>query len=1411
MAGSIQGLTIIINGDATPLSKAMRQLRAEASTLRTHMTAVNKLIKFDPGSTALLTRQQQLLNAQMRQTAAQLGVLRRANEEYAARSASLTAAERRQWQAVQRNLTQAELQYAQLTAQAIEYGAAANVSTLAAAGSLKQMNATLARVSGGFLAAGAAAGILTALSVKSAYDFEQSFAGVRKTIIATDEEYQKLARSTRDIALVKPIDVNDVNEIMMYAGQLGIANEYLTKFASTMADLDVATDMDLEEGSMQLARFTNIVGMSQGDVDRLGATIVDLGNNSATTESQIMLMSMRIAGAGANLGMTASDVLGLGATLSSLGIQAEMGGNAIATIMNRIDKDVALNKASLSTWAATAGMSAEEFKAAWTSDVTGTLLKVISGMGTFRDEGNNLNVLLKDMGISYMRQIDTMQRLSRAGDLATSLIGRASTAWENNTALVREATQRYDTAASKTQMMKNAFNELGITIGNEILPSFKDVVLGVTGAVQAFAKMDDGTKTTIVNIGGFAIAAALGVKAMQGITGAGASLITTYAQMKTRLAEATVAGMTYTDVVIAENGVLNAENLAKIANTEAEIANMRAKAASIRTYAASAAARGLETESAAMLAMAETLEADAATAEAGAHEFAFAAAIQDAQGKSVLTLANEWLTASTSKLAVAMGVTNGVMLASVAGFAAVALILAGVAKASYDLLNPMNNLTSASWLQQQAISQHEQEYKELVAAEGEHSEAAIRAKASLDAEKEAFENTSLTLGEFCDNIRAAREDQEELSRKLHEALGDAENSAGSMLNLADSIQTLSESALDNADDMTEMLAEIDALNQLVPDLNLAFNTTTGELEAQSSAWRAVVDEASRTKVAEQAVSNYNEALSEQATLQRNLDAAMQEYNNTAASYYELAAAGAIAYSDIPPAAQMAADALEDAQAAIDDNKASMRESMEVTREYASRQNALKYALQELATYTGNATDENERAAEIAERASEMFGIEVTAADVLAAREADLAKRTEEVTQNTQELAEELQDLMANNSRFADFMVDSGMSLNDLAQRMQEAGISADDLAKAIDDTADKVSNGFERIADESEISLQEYIENLQHNIQATENWGNNLDTLYNQASDSFERDFVRYVASLGPEYAGFVQQLVDDSDGFHDAARTWQESMQTGTNATLKAEGLTLDSFSRMQGGTTSSVDTMGSRVAAGFDQIKATASAAFEQMRGNVTGSADSTQSGVNAAVQSMVSGMNERVAAVLGISNQYASDIASIDRHSGSMYGWGASTGQNYADGLISRQSAILRAAADIAEGIKNIFGHSIAKEGPLHNKGKGEIGWGADTIDNYIEGMLSRGGALRAAAMSLMNPVAQVLTDTAGYADWDAATRDVSESGGASSPARRAGGAIAGGDVTHIKQEFNVTTNDPERVAQVAMTKLYHATLG
>ena len=353
---------------------------------------------------------------------------------------------------------------------------------------------------------GAVAAGLTA-SAKTAIDFESAFAGVEKTVDATEEQLANLKQGIRNLAKQIPASTTEISAVAESAGQLGIQTDNILDFTKAMVDLGESTNLSSTEAADALARFANITGMSQKDFDKLGSTIVDLGNHCATTESEIVQMGLRIAGAGKTVGMSEADIMGFAAALSSVGIEAEMGGSAISKMLIKIESAVAENSSALKDYAQVAGLTAEEFKQAWEKDATGAMVKFIEGLGNVEKNGGNLITTLNDLDISEVRLRDTMLRLANSSELFNDTVALGNKAWDENNALSNEASKRYNTLKSKLEIVKNKLLDNVITIGNKLMPVVEKMLDKVSKWTDNLSKLNDNQLETILKIGAMVVAA----------------------------------------------------------------------------------------------------------------------------------------------------------------------------------------------------------------------------------------------------------------------------------------------------------------------------------------------------------------------------------------------------------------------------------------------------------------------------------------------------------------------------------------------------------------------------------------------------------------------------------------------------------------------------------------------------------------------------------------------------------------------------------------------------------------------------------------------------------------------------------------------------------------------------------------
>jgi len=338
-------------------------------------------------------------------------------------------------------------------------------------------------------------------AVKTFASLEDGFTGVQKTVNASTAELAALKIGFEDMSLVVPIALTELFKIGEAAGQLGIETEKILDFTKVMADLGVTTNLSSDEAATALARFANITNMSQDNFDRLGSTLVGLGNEFETTESEIVSMALRLGSAGSQIGLTEAQILALSTALSSVGLRAEQGGVSFSRVMFEMNTAVKSSTESLGVFADVSQMSRKEFSRLFNTDATQAIDSFVEGLVNLRDNGQDLMPIFESIGLSGVRVVDVLGRMSgRTGSLSKAF-NQANKFWEENTALAREAALRYATFNSQMQLVKNAVTLLSADIGKQLVPSLLwigDVVKDVT---LWFRMLDESTKKLVVRIG----------------------------------------------------------------------------------------------------------------------------------------------------------------------------------------------------------------------------------------------------------------------------------------------------------------------------------------------------------------------------------------------------------------------------------------------------------------------------------------------------------------------------------------------------------------------------------------------------------------------------------------------------------------------------------------------------------------------------------------------------------------------------------------------------------------------------------------------------------------------------------------------------------------------------------------------
>jgi TP901 family phage tail tape measure protein len=346
--------------------------------------------------------------------------------------------------------------------------------------------------------AGATAAVagLGAISLKTAISVESAFAGVAKTtegLIGPGNQItevgEEIRDAFRDLAKEVPVAVEELMGIGELAGQLGVPREALVDFTETVAALSVTTNLTAEEAAADLARLANIYQISAEDMaantEQVGSTLVDLGNQFATTERDILAFGERIAGVGKIAGLTQADVLAIGTAMASVGVEAEAGGTAVQKVLIAMQTAVAEGGDELDTFVKATGLTVKEFTDAWEVDAAGVFEQFVLELG---DMGDEAILTLKELGLEDQRLVRSFLSLAGAGDLITRTLDTSSEAFETNEALAKEAELRYGTMESQLVILKNTLRDVATTTGLELIPFLQDAVDFVKPFIEEFGE-----------------------------------------------------------------------------------------------------------------------------------------------------------------------------------------------------------------------------------------------------------------------------------------------------------------------------------------------------------------------------------------------------------------------------------------------------------------------------------------------------------------------------------------------------------------------------------------------------------------------------------------------------------------------------------------------------------------------------------------------------------------------------------------------------------------------------------------------------------------------------------------------------------------------------------------------------------
>lgn len=274
-----------------------------------------------------------------------------------------------------------------------------------------------------------------------------------------------------------PVAFEKLSEIATLGAQMGVSAQGIVDFTRTVAEFSAVTGVAADTVAQKFGRIAELADVDFSEFNNLGSAILFAGINAVATESEIMTLTESIAAVSNQAGMLPAEIIGMSTALASTGIQAEQARGVFTRVFADIDRAVSRGGEELTNFAAVAGMSSEDFAAAWgTQGASYEVFRaMLGGLGAAED----LTATFDSLNIVETREINTLTRLSQNLNVVDQAISDANESFASGQFLGDAFGKTVDNLDSQIQLLNNNFKSLTEELSKSLAGSLT-VVIGIT-------------------------------------------------------------------------------------------------------------------------------------------------------------------------------------------------------------------------------------------------------------------------------------------------------------------------------------------------------------------------------------------------------------------------------------------------------------------------------------------------------------------------------------------------------------------------------------------------------------------------------------------------------------------------------------------------------------------------------------------------------------------------------------------------------------------------------------------------------------------------------------------------------------------------------------------------------------------
>lgn len=320
--------------------------------------------------------------------------------------------------------------------------------------------------------------------------FERATVAVAKTADLNNAQLKEFRAEIQQLGSeIKGVSLDNLLEVAEVAGQMGIKGaKNLARFTEVMAQLQTAApSVQGDRGAQIVARILKLTKEGVEGVERFSDVLVELGNNSAAFEMEILEAAGAVSQSAAAFNLSSAAILGMATAAKELNFRDEIFGAAVARTLVQLQEAALQGSKGMKVLSEATGITQEQFRNLLNEKPEQAIIEFLKVLRSIPNDASRLSFLEL-----FNLQAEENQRVMGAAaqniETFAGQIARAEAEAAKGGARLKEYNRGADTQSATLAQLSNNWDLFGQAVGAALEP-ITDLALGAAiSSLQALTE-----------------------------------------------------------------------------------------------------------------------------------------------------------------------------------------------------------------------------------------------------------------------------------------------------------------------------------------------------------------------------------------------------------------------------------------------------------------------------------------------------------------------------------------------------------------------------------------------------------------------------------------------------------------------------------------------------------------------------------------------------------------------------------------------------------------------------------------------------------------------------------------------------------------------------------------------------------